>query len=295
MVKDRSKEGNEELSEDSLKILSYLQNKAKNIEERPKGSLVSSKSCKGNMTQKTIKGKPSQTNIAEASNPFAYFTASSLNKAHCNTTSELNSTKSSNEMPSLFQKDNSNNKKQGTNPLLSGPSTASGTDLNAPKTFDISKVDNPFIFPGKENKFNFSFNFDNPFVNKAFEEEDEEEEAADGINPEEEVPIDSNEEGLKFPKVQIKSETDKFYSKKVKEFFVYDFDKKKYVSKGKGTISIETYQNTVNQTLNAMFVFRNEGGMNILYRGNILSDLTSIDKSNKPFSNIVFVSKAGKW
>ena len=70
----------------------------------------------------------------------------------------------------------------------------------------------------------------------------------------------------------------------------YDFDKKKYCSKGKGSISLEIYQNAVTKRITAILVFRNEGGLKILYQGNILSDVTSIDRSTKPIP-VLFVSK----
>ena len=54
---------------------------------------------------------------------------------------------------------------------------------------------------------------------------------------------------------------------------------------------MEIYENAVTKKTTAIFVFRNEGGLKILYQGNILSDVTSVDRSNKPHLPLLFISK----
>lgn len=315
-----SKEAPVKLTEDSLKILAYLQNKERNTEEKPKGSLVGTLGSKSSKTNQSE--KQSEERKPELLNPFINYNKDNsskdkaLTKNLCNTESGFSTTGTTLSNP--FLSGNSGN--SILNPFLQPLSVA--PDISLPTHFDSAKntLPNPFLqplstipdpgaptnFEAEKNKsnnpfltngnslFNFNFDFNKAPVIAAFEEEDrKEEEENANVNPEEEVPIlpnGVNEDKSTLPKVKIQSETDKFYTKKLEQFYIYDFDKKKYCSKGKGSISLEIYQNSVTKRVTAILVFRNEGGLKILYQGNILSDVTSIDRSNKPIP-VLFVSK----
>lgn len=309
-----SKEAPVKLSEDSLKILAYLQNKERNTEEKPKGSLVGALGSKSSKTNQSE--KQSEERKSELVNPFLNYNKDNsskdkaLTKNLCNTESGFSTTGTSTTLSNPFLSGNSSNailnpflqplsvapettKNALPNPFLQSLSTI--PDPGAPTNYESekNKVNNPFL-TNSNRLFNFNFDLTKAPVIAAFEEEDrKEEEDNSNANPEEEVPIlpnGVNEDKSTLPKVKIQSETDKFYTKKIDQFYVYDFDKKKYCSKGKGSISLEIYQNAVTKRITAILVFRNEGGLKILYQGNILSDVTSIDRSNKPIP-VLFVSK----
>ena len=292
------------LSEEAKNILAYKIQKERNTEEKPKGSMVGinpqippgqisgqlfngdnrSKERPDNKDNKKnddLKGQNNKDNKKiEIINPFL-----SSNITEPVSSSSLNKPKGSlgsNESKLLI-----------TNPFLN-----TAPDLGAPTNYETNKISayNPFLSSTGGNlsnlSFNFNFNLNNPVVNKAFEDEDDDEEDEDGNNPEVEQPITAdpkNESHL--PKVIIQSETTKFYEKKVEEFFLYNFKENKYFSKGQGTVSMETYVNQQSKKLTAIIVFRGVGGFKILFQGNILNDVSSVDRSKKPMTRLLYVSK----
>lgn len=142
------------------------------------------------------------------------------------------------------------------------------------------------IFSGENSVLSFNFNDNNK--NNRFKEEDEEESDNGNFDPEEEVPInnDSNVEKKEIEKPIVNE--NKFYDNNVDSFAVYNWNDKKYVSLGKGKISIEKYY--VNNKITGFLIFRIDKTMKILFQGNIIPKISNIEdsKSNKL---LVYISR----
>ena len=54
---------------------------------------------------------------------------------------------------------------------------------------------------------------------------------------------------------------------------------------------METYVNQQSKKLTAIIVFRGVGGFKIFFQGNILNDVSSVDRSKKPMTRLLYVSK----
>lgn len=153
----------------------------------------------------------------------------------------------------------------------------------APTNFESKN--NPFLAPGQVPIFNFNFNFTAPPEGIDNEEEDNK------FNPEEEVKIESGHCSLPESKVDNKSLTKKYIEVQIESFALYDYKEKKYVNRGNGLISLESYVSEKNNQTKGILVFRNDGGLKVLFQGSILCGSSSIEKGTKPGKFLLFLSQ----
>lgn len=139
-------------------------------------------------------------------------------------------------------------------------------------------------------KSNFNFNLatapSNPNWNS------DEEDNGEDINPEEEVKISGDKKdstSLKPVETFTNPNLVKFTKIQLEELFEYNFDQKKYLSKGKGDLSIELTR-TNNDQVAGVVVYRNNA-LKILFQSNIMKNVTNIVASNKNFKHIISIQK----
>ena len=140
-----------------------------------------------------------------------------------------------------------------------------------------------------DTKPSFNFNLNQAVSNPNWEDEDEE---GEDIDPEEEVKI--KEEGSTLPKVDLpKSNSVKVIKISLEDLSVYNFEEKKYKSRGKGEISIELTK-TEKEIVVAYLVYRNSALVS-LFNAQILKGVTSLQSVSKNFKFFGVVQKlAGK-
>ena len=179
-----------------------------------------------------------------------------------------------------------NNNNQIFNPFnnnksISNPLNSISINNNVKSTNDIKNQ----IFNSENSILSFNFNTKNE---GQFKEEDDEE-SEGSFDPEEEVPINgnSNNENIEKNEIKVKNEH-KIFDVNVESFYIYNWIEKKYVSNGNGKISIEKYN--LNNKDSYYLVFRNTKTMNVLFQGNIISNLSNIE--NKRIDKLlVFLSR----
>ena len=167
------------------------------------------------------------------------------------------------------------------NKLISNPFNSISINNNIKSTNDIKNQ----IFNSENSILSFNFNTKNE---GQFKEEDDEE-SEGSFDPEEEVPINgnSNNENIEKKEIKVKNEH-KIFDVNVESFYIYNWIEKKYVSNGNGKISIEKYN--LNNKDSYYLVFRNTKTMNVLFQGNIISNLSNIE--NKRIDKLlVFLSR----
>lgn len=169
-----------------------------------------------------------------------------------------------------------------SNPFLN---QAIAVNSEAPKT------GNPFLTAVDNSSMpNWNFNF-NVMKNRhpAFEEENENEED-DGAyeDPEIEQEIKPTNQTCNLPIVNIKYESEKYANCNIEQLSLYDFEEKKYKEKGNGSLSLELFRGKPNK---GVIVFRQNHGLPILFQGNVIPDITTIEKSKKSNSLIALINK----
>ena len=152
---------------------------------------------------------------------------------------------------------------------------------NAPTNYQSSLITNPFFSSSGDSTFAFTFNFSNK--NTAFTKEDEgntDEEGEDAYDPEKEVKIENKAQPISTN--VIKETTVKAFKVEIKDFSVYDREINKYVKKGSGYVSFETFHQS---KMNVCLLFRNSVG-SLIYQGYITASLTKCDKNTKETNSL---------
>jgi hypothetical protein len=148
----------------------------------------------------------------------------------------------------------------------------------------IPNPNNPFL-----NKSGFTFNINFNFANVSKVNNDdidsEGENESDALNPEEEVEIKPTSK-VSLQEV-TKTNPNIHYKKDLETFFVYDFEAKKFLNKGKGTLSFEFAEG--NKKL-GFCVFRSAVGV-IIFQGRIIPNTSTIDTKFHNYKHIVMLQK----
>ena len=240
---------------------------------------------------------PFQNLNVSSTNPFGINNNDNhkINNIFNNDNNKINNTlnNDNNKKNNPFNNDNNkisnpfnNNNNQIFNPFnnnksISNPLNSISINNNVKSTNDIKNQ----IFNSENSILSFNFNTKNE---GQFKEEDDEE-SEGSFDPEEEVPINgnSNNENIEKNEIKVKNEH-KIFDVNVESFYIYNWIEKKYVSNGNGKISIEKYN--PNNKDSYYLVFRNTKTMNVLFQGNIISNLSNIE--NKRIDKLlVFLSR----
>lgn len=172
------------------------------------------------------------------------------------------------------------------------------------KTFDINS--NPFLKsqnsstnPPQQSSANlnfftkkptFVFNLNAKEVTPKLKSDDEDETEGDNIenNPEEEVKIEGK--NINRPEVVVPQSTNpKAIKIALEDLSVYNFDEKKYNSKGKGDLSIELIK-TDKDNIMAVCVYRNST-FAALFKANIIKNVTNCESVMKNYKYYALLKK----
>ena len=81
----------------------------------------------------------------------------------------------------------------------------------------------------------------------------------------------------------------KFFKINVQDLSEYNFEAKKYQSKGKGDVSLELTR-MANNTITAMCAFRNNA-LKILFQANVIASVTNLNINNRNYKYIIVIQK----
>jgi hypothetical protein len=131
------------------------------------------------------------------------------------------------------------------------------------------------------------FNFNQKQAQRNPNWDSDEEEGEINLNPEQEIEIKPNGSKPNLLNIIPKSNTLKLIRFVVEDFSLYDFNEKKYHSKGKGEFSVELTKNEKGDKISAVGVFR--GSTTILFNGVIVSNVTKHEVKPKDYNNLFLI------
>lgn len=181
-----------------------------------------------------------------------------------------------------IEKKNSEKKNTPVNSLFSNPNNNSFQNSLFSKS---SLFNNPELFKGSTlfgnlNKPELNFSNKEKTMNSDNDEEDQEAEEFFKKDSEKIVGFKPDENSS-----QINSDFEKIFIKQVDQLFIFSKEYSKYVSKGKGFISLEKYK----KNGSALVIFRNPMGVKLL-EGVINVHSKEVEKSSKNYKNIASFS-----
>lgn len=212
-------------------------------------------------------------------NPFQ--TSDTKNKNKCLAENNNNNFLKDNTYNSLFNSKPLDAFKQNTEKSLDNPFLNYISNKNT--------TSNPFLQMAANNANSNIFNNQttiNPLWEK--EEQDDLEEHENNINPEEEIEIknEKSDKAILLAPIQTSDNIKCIYKQKIFEFYVFDSESKKYVSKGKGDLSINIiFENKSENKLTCLINFKNSM-FTVLFEAVLLLDITVFEvgssKQNMP-------------